>query len=41
MDIRQRRYGWGVLGIVVGLALLSAPIQIRAVKYDLPAASRR
>jgi hypothetical protein len=35
MDFRLRRYVWGILGIIVGLALLLTPIQTRAVKFDL------
>lgn len=41
MDLRQRRYVWGALGITIGLALLSTPFQTHAIKFDLPAPSQR
>jgi uncharacterized membrane protein HdeD (DUF308 family) len=41
VDLWQRRYVWGILGIAVGLAILSAPFQTQTVKYDLPAPSQR
>jgi hypothetical protein len=40
VDLRQRRYIWGLLGIVIGLTFLLAPIQTYAVKYDLSGTSR-
>jgi hypothetical protein len=36
VDLRQRRFVWGALGIVSGLVLMTTPIQSHAVKYDLP-----
>lgn len=36
VDLRQRRFLWGALGIVSGLLLGLTPIQSHAVKYDLP-----
>ena len=41
VDLWQKRYVWGVLGIAVGLAILATPFQTHAVKYDLPAPSQR
>jgi len=41
VDLRRRRYIWGVAGIAIGCALLLTPIQSSAVKFDVPAPSRR
>jgi hypothetical protein len=41
MDLRERRYMWGALGICAGLSLLLTPIQTNAVKFDLPAPGAR
>jgi len=35
-DLRARRYLWGSLGVLAGLALLLIPVQTHAVKIDLP-----
>ena len=41
VDLRQRKYGWGLFGIVSASILLLTPIQTHAVKFDLlPASSR-
>ena len=34
-DLRQRRFLWGAAGILCGLAIMTVPIEVRAVKYDL------
>ena len=34
-DLRARRYVWGALGVLAGLALLLTPIGSEAVKFDL------
>ncbi len=36
VDVRDRRYLWGGLGIFAGLILLLTPIRTHAVKLDLP-----
>jgi len=36
VDLRQRRFAWGALGIACGLLLSLTPIESQAVKYDLP-----
>ena len=36
VDVRERRYWWGGLGILAGLILLFTPIPTHAVKFDLP-----
>jgi hypothetical protein len=36
VDLRQRRYFWGALGIVSAAVLLLTPIKTHAVKIDLP-----
>lgn len=36
VDLRQRRFVWGALGVLAGLLLMSIPIQTHAVKFDLP-----
>jgi len=40
MDLRAKRWVWGVLGIVAGIAIMAAPIptETRAISIDLPAA---
>ncbi len=35
-DLRARRYVWGGIGVVIGLAVLCVPVQTHAVKVDLP-----
>jgi hypothetical protein len=35
-DIRQRRYVWGLVGILVGIALASSLIVSTSIKVDLP-----
>lgn len=39
-DIRQRRFVWGVVGLLVGIALASSLIVSTSVKVDLPPATR-
>ena len=41
LDLRERRYVWGGLGVIAGLSLLLVPIPAHAVKFDLPAVSAR
>lgn len=36
-DLRERRYGWGALGLLAGPFLLLTPIQTQSVTLDLPA----
>ena len=36
VDLRQRRYAWGAIGIFAGAAILLTPVQTHAVKMDLP-----
>ncbi|WP_293968523.1 hypothetical protein [Sphingomonas sp.] len=36
IDLRDRRYAWGGLGVIAGLGLLLTPIPTHAVKIDLP-----
>ena len=36
VDIRSRKYIWGVLGLVSAGFILLTPIQTHAVKFDLP-----
>jgi hypothetical protein len=38
IDLRARRYGWGIVGLLSAVVFLMTPIQIHAVKVDLPAA---
>ncbi|WP_242184974.1 hypothetical protein [Sphingomonas sp. CARO-RG-8B-R24-01] len=40
MDLRARRYGWGIVGLVSAVVFLVTPIQTRAVKIDLPVAEK-
>lgn len=37
MDLRAKRWVWGVLGIVAGIAIMAAPIPTQ-VQVELPAA---
>ena len=38
IDLRARRYGWGIVGLLSAVVFLVTPIQTRSVKVDLPAA---
>lgn len=38
IDLRARRYGWGIVGLLTAVVFLVTPIQTHAVKVDLPAA---
>ncbi len=38
MDLRSRRYGWGLLGLISVAVFLLTPIQTHVVTLDLPAA---
>jgi hypothetical protein len=40
-DLRARRYLWGSLGVLAGLALLLIPVQTHVVKFDLPGRAAR
>jgi hypothetical protein len=35
VDLKQRRYVWGGLGLAIGCAILAWPIQTHAVKLEL------
>jgi hypothetical protein len=35
VDLWQRRYVWGGVGVVIGLAILLTPFQTQAVKFDV------
>jgi hypothetical protein len=39
IDLRARRYAWGIVGLASAAVFLLTPIQIHAVKIDLPAAA--
>jgi hypothetical protein len=36
IDLRARRYAWGIVGLASAAVLLLTPIQTHAVKIDLP-----
>lgn len=38
IDLRARRYGWGIVGLLSAAVFLLTPIQTHAVKVDLPVA---
>jgi hypothetical protein len=38
IDLRARRYGGGVIGLLSAVVFLIVPIQTHAVKVDLPVA---
>lgn len=38
IDLRARRYVWGVVGLLSAAVFLVMPIQTHAVKVDLPVA---
>lgn len=38
IDLRSRRYAWGIVGLLSAGAFLMTPVQTHAVKVDLPAA---
>lgn len=35
-DLHQKRYGWGIVGIMCAVALLTTPMETHAVKIELP-----
>ena len=37
IDLRARKYGWGIVGLLSAVVFLLTPIQTHAVKIDLPA----
>jgi hypothetical protein len=39
IDLRARRYAWGIVGLASAAVFLLTPIQTHAVKVDLPAAA--
>lgn len=39
IDLRARRYIWGIVGLASAAVFLLTPVQTRAVKIDLPAAA--
>jgi len=41
VDLRQRRYLWGALGLLSALMLALAPVKTHAVKLILPAPATR
>lgn len=38
IDLRARRYVWGIVGLLSAAVFLLTPIQTHAVKVDLPVA---
>ena len=38
IDLRTRRYAWGIVGVLSAAIFLLTPIRTHAVKIDLPAA---
>jgi len=40
-DLRRKKYGWAILGLLSGAALLLTPIDTHATKWDLPRAKQR
>lgn len=38
IDLRARRYGWAIIGLLSAVVFLVTPIQTHAVKIDLPVA---
>ncbi len=34
-DLRRRKFIWGAAGLLCGFAIMTVPIEVRAVKYDL------
>jgi len=41
IDLRARRYAWGLVGVASAAIFLLTPIQTHAVKIDLPAPAQR
>lgn len=35
IDLRARRYAWGIIGLLKGVVFFVTPIQTHAVKFDL------
>lgn len=40
LDLRARKYGWGVMGLFSAAVFLLTPIPSHAVKVDLPVAGQ-
>jgi len=40
LDLRSRRYAWGIVGLASAAVFLLTPVQTRAVKFDLPIAGQ-
>lgn len=38
IDLRARRIGWGIVGLLSAIVFLVTPVQTHAVKIDLPMA---
>jgi multisubunit Na+/H+ antiporter MnhG subunit len=41
VDLRQRKYAWGGLGLAAAAVFLLTPVQSHAIKVDLPAGADR
>lgn len=41
VDLRQKRYVWGAVGMAGAIILLTAPIKTQAVSIDLPISQAR
>jgi hypothetical protein len=37
VDLREKRYTWGALGLLSCVVFVTAPVQTHAVKLDIPA----
>ncbi|MEH3158995.1 MAG: hypothetical protein PGN08_08725 [Sphingomonas taxi] len=40
IDLRARRYAWGIAGLFSAAVLLLTPLPTRAIKVDLPIAGQ-
>lgn len=40
IDLRARRYAWGIVGLFSAAVLLLVPMPTRAIKVDLPIAGQ-
>lgn len=36
VDLKQKRYAWGVASLILSVAMAAVPIETHAVKVDLP-----
>ena len=36
VDLRQRRYAWGAVGLLLGLAVVLTPLPTQSIRVEIP-----